>query len=176
MIDSSMVTFESSNKIEHLEAYVKFYIHKFDDCDIKINKRNILETETNISFHLKTINIFSFEKQKLIQINNKFKFHEVFDKISGQHYISKQVFTKTKALDDAKNELLYEIETISEINHEVFLKFHGYSCIDFKYKSNIAIFTENASNINQIFDSFFLNQILDLELLYEIETISKLKF
>ena len=143
MIDKSEASFNTSNRINQLEEYVKFKISKFKRLGTKVNRQNVWETELNdISFNLDFINVRTLEKQKLIQKENNFKYHQVRDTKTNKIYISKQTDKKGDTVD----QLFSEIEKISQINHPSILKFIGYSSEDFKNRQFPVMISENASN------------------------------
>lgn len=144
-------------KIKQLKEFIQNKLWCFSEYETKINYRGIYETEEKeVSFNFDFVNIEDFIKQKLINNCDYNIIYSVLNKEKGELYTAKKYTNKfisfgLKSFESFNKEL----NIILELNHPSFLKFIGYSPINFKNKPKPVILTEFTSNgsLHQLLES-----------------------
>ena len=143
MIDDSNITFNPANKIIINETTDK----KIGN-DFHYNLTSIYITETiNISLDFAYVDLDDFELHKEIGEGSYSKVYEVLNKKTGLKYAAKVLridYNQCKRNDYYI--LLREVNSISKVNHPSFVKFIGYSPVDFHHNPHPVIIMELSSN------------------------------
>lgn len=115
----------------------------------KLRKEQQQDTSLNVTY----LNLNKYRKEKLINKINNFKIYEIKNIRINKSYEAK--ISTLSITSISQNDLIHlsrEINILSKLDHPLFLKFIGYSPVDFKNRPNPVIVTEMPPNqsLNQL--------------------------